>query len=67
MDDTSLHEKPSEFFEGFTPSPGYCDAQSVVPGEDGYRCHCSCGAWDLVAPTREEGLRLAREHTGSPG
>lgn len=67
MDDSSLHEKSFEFFEGFSASPGYCDAQSVVPrgDSDGYACHCSCGAWDVTAPSREEGLELAREHTRS--
>jgi hypothetical protein len=63
VDESALHEKPAEFFEGFVASPGFCDAQSVIPVDDHYSCHCSCGAWDVEAPTREEGLELARAHT----
>jgi len=28
-----------------------------------YYCHCTCGQWDVVAPDRETGLAMAREHT----
>lgn len=63
MDESSLHEKPAEFMTG--PTPGVCEAQSVLPDGDHFRCHCSCGGWDTTAATREEGLELARQHTRS--
>jgi hypothetical protein len=64
-DDNSLHEKPAEFFTAMGQAQGTCDAQAVLPVEDHYEATCSCGAWSAEAPTREAGLALAREHTGS--
>jgi hypothetical protein len=64
-DDSSLHEKPSEFMSALKDHRGYCDAQSVLPEDDHYVCHCTCGGWDITAATREEGLALARAHTAS--
>jgi hypothetical protein len=41
-------------------------AQSVIPLDDGtYACACSCETWEVIAPSRQEGLQLARRHTGS--
>ncbi|MCW2932753.1 MAG: hypothetical protein JWM19_3715, partial [Actinomycetia bacterium] len=43
-----------------------CVAQSVIPLDDGsYACACSCNAWEIIAPTRQEGLLACRRHTGS--
>ena len=44
---------------------GYHDGQAIVPEGDHYRCWCSCGEWQIEAPTEAEGLHLARVHTGS--
>ena len=44
---------------------GYHDGQAIVPEGDHYRCWCSCGEWQVEAPTEAEGLHLARVHTGS--
>ncbi|MFZ2175037.1 MAG: hypothetical protein WAW17_13610 [Rhodococcus sp. (in: high G+C Gram-positive bacteria)] len=63
MDDSSLYDLPTEFFAGFAAAAGYCDAQSILPVDDRYVCHCSCGRWDLTAASRDEGLALARAHT----
>lgn len=62
-DENSLHEKPAEFMSALKDNAGHCDAQSILPAGDHYACHCTCGSWDVVAPTREEGLALARAHT----
>jgi hypothetical protein len=66
-DDNSLHEKPAEFFTQLSASPGYCDAQSILPIDEdrSYVCHCTCGRWDTTAPSRERGLEMAREHTAA--
>jgi hypothetical protein len=66
-DDNSLQEKPAEFMSALRDNAGYCDAQSILPVDDHYACHCTCGAWDITAPTREEGLALARAHTTATG
>lgn len=64
MADSVLHDSPLEFMQGAANS-GECVAQSVIPnGLGAYHVACCCGAWDDEAPTREEGLRMAREHTG---
>jgi hypothetical protein len=63
-DDNALHEKPLEFFTGGGAS-GSCDGQLIVPQGDHYRCHCSCGGWDITTSDSVEGLRLARLHTGT--
>ena len=41
------------------------DGQAIVPEGDHYKCWCSCGEWQVEAPTEAEGLHLARVHTGS--
>lgn len=64
-DDNSLHEKPLEFMTSIANSGGFCDGQAILPEEGHYRCFCSCGNLDVEAPTQDEGLRLARVHTGS--
>jgi hypothetical protein len=64
-DSNSLHEKPAEFFTAMGEARGTCDAQAVLPDGDHYVASCSCGAWRVLAPSREAGLALAREHTGS--
>jgi len=64
--ESALDEKPSEFFS--SGAGGYHDGQAIVPEGDHYRCWCSCGEWQAVAPTEAQGLHLARAHTGSvPG
>jgi len=61
-----MYDSPTEFLHDVASAGGRCVAQSVIPKEDGtYVCACSCQRWEITAPTREEGLRLAREHTGS--
>jgi hypothetical protein len=68
MSDNVMHDSPTEFLHDVTNSDGRCVAQSVIPRDDGsYVCACSCERWETVAPSREEGLRLARMHTGSEG
>lgn len=63
MEDSVLYDLPTEFFADMAASHGYCDAQSILPFEGKYVCHCTCGSWDIEAPTRDEGLTLARQHT----
>jgi hypothetical protein len=59
-----MYDSPTEFLHEVAEHEGVCVAQSVIPTEEGdYRCACSCEQWDVTAPSREEGLRLAREHT----
>lgn len=67
MDDSSIYDLPQEFLADIADASGYCDAQSVLPRGDHYICHCTCGFWDVTAPTRDEGLRLARLHTDETG
>jgi hypothetical protein len=62
-DDNSLHEKPAEFMSALKDHAGYCDAQSILPADGHYVCHCTCGGWDVTASSREEGLAMARAHT----
>ncbi|OXM64098.1 hypothetical protein [Amycolatopsis vastitatis] len=65
-DDNVLYDSPTEFLHEVAEKSGHCVAQSVIPLEDGsYVCACSCDRWEVVAPSRQEGLRLARAHTGS--
>jgi len=67
-EDSALDEKPSEFFTSGAGSYGagsYHDGQAIVPEGDHYRCRCSCGEWQIEAPTEAQGLHLARVHTGS--
>lgn len=63
MSDSVLHDSPMEFFQENFLNVGFCDAQSILPTDEGYACHCTCGRWDVVAATTEEGLALAEEHT----
>jgi hypothetical protein len=65
-DDNVMYDSPIEFLHEVAQHAGLCVAQSVIPDDDGtYRCACSCERWEVSAPNREEGLRLARRHTGS--
>jgi hypothetical protein len=62
-DDEPLLETPFEFMSSLNLVTGVCNGQSIVRGEGGrYFCHCTCG-WDRIAPDRDSGLALAREHT----
>ncbi|WP_236792039.1 hypothetical protein [Amycolatopsis sp. GM8] len=68
MSDNLLHDSPTEFLHEVANHQGECVAQSVIPRDDGvYVVACSCEKWETTAPSREEGLRLARRHTGSIG
>ena len=61
MADNVLHDSPREFLSSVA---GECDAQSVIPLDDGtYACGCSCKEWAATADSVEAGLQLAREHT----
>jgi len=64
-DESALDEKPSEFFTSGAEAGGHHDGQAIVPEGDHYRCWCSCGEWQIEAPTEAAGLHLARVHTGS--
>jgi hypothetical protein len=66
MEDSVLYDLPTEFFADMAAASGFCDAQSILPVEGRYLCHCTCGRWDVEAPTRDEGLALARVHTAEP-
>ena len=61
-EESALDEKPSEFF---TSTGGRHDGQAIVPEGNHYKCWCSCGEWQIEAPTEAQGLHLARVHTGS--
>jgi hypothetical protein len=59
-----LYDLPGEFLADMMASSGTCDAQSILPSEEGnYVCHCTCDNWDVVTDTSAEGLKQAREHT----
>jgi hypothetical protein len=63
MSGNVLHDSPREFLSAVV-SAGECDAQSVIPLDDGtYSCGCSCKGWVDTASSVEEGLALARAHT----
>lgn len=64
-EDNGLYEQPLEFLTSIANSGGFHDGQAIVPEGDHYRCFCSCGEWNIEAPSNEEGLHLARVHTGS--
>ncbi|SHN40025.1 hypothetical protein [Cryptosporangium aurantiacum] len=65
-DDNVMYDSPLEFMHEVAEKKGECVAQSVLPLGDGtYRCACSCENWDVIAPDREKGLEMAREHTGT--
>lgn len=62
-----LYDSPLELVHEAVGKSSECVAQSVVPLAPGrYVCACSCGNWEVIAASREEGLALARAHTGSP-
>jgi hypothetical protein len=63
--ESALEEKPLEFLTSIANSGGSCDGQAIIPDGGHYRCWCSCGEWNIEAPTQEEGLRLARGHTAN--
>lgn len=63
--ESPLDEKPSEFLASIGLTGGGHDGQAIVPEGDHYKCWCSCGEWLIEAASQEEGLRLARVHTGS--
>jgi hypothetical protein len=66
-DDNLMYDSPVEFMTEAANSDG-CMAQSVIPRAEGeYACQCSCGTWKITAPSRDEGLRLARAHTDAMG
>lgn len=62
---SALEEKPSEFFASAAGTGGQHDGQAIIPVGDHYRAWCTCGEWDIEVPTEDEGLHLARVHTGS--
>jgi hypothetical protein len=65
-DDSVMYDTPLEFVSGAIQRQDECAAQSVIPRGDGtYACGCSCEKWEATAPSLEEGLRLARQHTGT--
>jgi hypothetical protein len=66
-DDNIMYDTPLEFVTGAIQRAGECIAQSVIPRDGGsYLCGCSCKKWEATASSLEEGLRLARQHTGTP-
>jgi hypothetical protein len=64
-DESALHEKPLEFLTSIANTGGECDGQAILPVNGHFRCTCSCGDWDVEVDDPQEGLRLARIHTGS--
>jgi hypothetical protein len=61
-----LHDSPIDFLHELAMSSVACVAQSVIPNDEGtYTVACACQQWETTAATREEGLYLARRHTGS--
>ncbi|MGV0793545.1 hypothetical protein [Mycolicibacterium sp. XJ1819] len=64
-DDSALHEKPLEFLTSIANTGGSCDGQSILPDNGRFRASCTCGAWSVDVDDPQEGLRLARIHTGS--
>ncbi|ORA12714.1 hypothetical protein [Mycobacterium arosiense] len=64
-DDNALHEKPLEFLSSIANTDGSCDGQSILPENGHFRASCSCGNWSVEVDDSEEGLRLARAHTGN--
>jgi hypothetical protein len=61
-----MYDSPTEFLQEVMQRSDRCVAQSVIPLDDGtYACACSCDAWELIAPSRQEGLQACRRHTRS--
>jgi hypothetical protein len=67
MTEGVLYDLPQEFMADIAAATGYCDAQSILPREDHYICHCTCGRWDIVTDSCDEGLARARAHTAETG
>ncbi|HEY3016262.1 MAG TPA: hypothetical protein VGJ41_14195 [Nocardioides sp.] len=66
MSDNVMYDSPTEFLHEVAEHAGRCVAQSVIPlPAGGYRCACSCGRWEVIAPSRAEGLQWARDHTAA--
>jgi hypothetical protein len=63
-DDNALHDKPLEFLAGIANTGGSCDGQAILPENGHFRASCYCGNWSIDVDDSEEGLRLARAHTG---
>ena len=64
-DNSALHEKPLEFLASIANTGGSCDGQAILPENGHFRASCSCGNWAIAVDESEEGLRLARIHTGN--
>jgi hypothetical protein len=64
-DENPLFDFPSEFLTSLTTADGVCEAQSILPEGDHYLGHCTCGRWDVIAASQDEGVEMARRHTGS--
>lgn len=64
-EDNPLFDFPAEFLSTVTTADGECEAQSILPEDDHYVGHCTCGRWDVTAPSLAEGVEQARRHTGS--
>jgi hypothetical protein len=65
-DESIMYDTPLEFVSSVVQRQDECAAQSVIPRGDGsYVCGCSCRKWEASAASVEEGLRLARQHTGT--
>jgi hypothetical protein len=64
-EDDPLHDSVSEFMSSLAHTTGVCNGQYIMRRPEGYVCHCTCG-WHLIAADHDQGLRLAREHTGTP-
>ena len=64
MDDENniMLDSPTEYLANLASAEGFCVGQSILPVDDHYICHCSCGRWDIEAPDRAEGVRLAQLH-----
>ena len=63
MSDSALYDLPTEFLADVEEVTGPCDAQSILPHDGEYLCHCTCGNWDVSSSTRDAGLAAARAHT----
>jgi hypothetical protein len=65
-DDNVMYDTPLEFMAEVAESDRACVAQSIIPDYEnesgGYHCACSCENWEIMAPSRDQGIRLAREH-----
>lgn len=64
MSENIMYDSPLEMMQDAIADSS-CDVQSVVPlSVGGFSCACSCEQWQIVAETRDEGLRLAKLHAG---